>query len=237
MEREFLKRIIEALIFASDEPLSIKQIDNSIDEASMEEINEALTQLNEEYSDPCRAFSLKKVSGGFQFTTKPEYYRWIKRLYEGRIQYRLSRAALETLAIIAFKQPITKVEVSMIRGVNSDGVVKSLLTRKFITLLGRARGPGRPLLYGTTPQFLRYFGLNDLEDLPKPKEIEELMAEGQGATILTNIAENQVEAISDDVLKNPAKQALTDKQYTQSELDLDSATEDTENESADDTTE
>lgn len=185
MEQNFIKRITEALIFASDTPLSIKQICDCIGNVSTETVDDAITLLSQEYSDVERAFFLKKVGGGYQFATKPDYYKWIKRLYEGRIQSRLSRAALEALAIIAFKQPVTKVEISSIRGVNSDGVIRSLLVRKLITLVGRTGGPGRPLLFGTTPEFLRYFGINSLEDLPKPREIEELLA-GEGVAILSD---------------------------------------------------
>jgi segregation and condensation protein B len=189
MEQDFLKRITEALIFASDEPLSIKQICDCISNISPEEVKDVIALLSQEYSDAGRVFFLKRVGGGFQFATKPEYYKWIKHLYEGRMQSRLTRASLEALAIIAFKQPVTKVEVSMIRGVNSDGVIKNLLMRRLITMMGRATSPGRPLLYGTSPEFLRYFGLNSLEDLPKPKEIEELLTGGEGAAILSDFAE------------------------------------------------
>lgn len=188
MDQELITRISEALIFASDTPLSIGQIRECIGDISVDVVEESINGLVEEYTNVNRAFLLKKVAGGYQFATKPEYYKWIKHLYEGRIQTRLSRAALETLAILAFKQPVTKVEVASIRGVNSDGVIKNLLMRKLINIMGRAAGPGRPLLYGTTPEFLRYFGINSIEDLPKPKEIEELLSDGEGAEIFSNFA-------------------------------------------------
>ena len=187
MDRIFLKRLIEALIFASDSPLTIKDLQTAIDEVSLEETEEAVKVIHEEYSNGNYGFFLKKVAGGYTFATKPEYYKWIKQLFEGKIQSRLSQAALEALAIITYKQPVSKIEVSTIRGVNSDGVIKNLLLRKLITIVGRSTGPGRPLLYGTTPEFLRYFGLNSLNDLPKPREIEELLSDGEGATLLSNL--------------------------------------------------
>ena len=173
MDHIFLKRLIEALIFASDSPLTIKDLQTAIDEVSLEETEEAVKVIHEEYSNGNYGFFLKKVAGGYTFATKPEYYK--------------SQAALEALAIITYKQPVSKIEVSTIRGVNSDGVIKNLLLRKLITIVGRSTGPGRPLLYGTTPEFLRYFGLNSLNDLPKPREIEELLSDGEGATLLSNL--------------------------------------------------
>jgi len=119
------------------------------------------------------------LAGGFQFVTRPELANYIKQYYKGKSKSRLSRAALETLAIIAFKQPISRPEIDMIRGVNSDGVVKNLLERNLIFISGRSETIGRALLYSTTPEFLRYLGINEISDLPKPKEIEELLGSPQ----------------------------------------------------------
>jgi len=231
MDQEYIKRVVEALIFASDEPLSTEQIRICIDDVQIQEIDDAINLLIQEYSDIERAFFLKKVSGGYQFATKPEYFKWIKRLYEGRIQHRLSRAALEALAIIAFKQPVSKVEVSAIRGVNSDGVIKSLLLRRLVALAGRSSGPGRPLLYGTTPEFLKYFGLNSLDELPKLKEIEELLADGEGAAILYDFAASEnknPESVDDKNTKEAelaTQQELQEDSLPPTEIKFDDSTE------------
>jgi len=174
-----IKPIVEALIFASDEPLTENRIKNVVEELSVKQIQEIVEQLNVDYEQDNRAFQIKKIGGGFQFVTKPEYSNYIKQYYKGRSKSRLSRAGLETLAIIAFKQPISRPEIDAIRGVNSDGVVKTLLERKLIQISGRSDNVGHALLYGTTQEFLSYFGINDISELPKPKEIEELLGSGQ----------------------------------------------------------
>jgi segregation and condensation protein B len=174
METQELKRIVEALIFAADGPLSAERILETLDPQNGFELDVVIDELNREYQESGRAFTIRQVAGGYQIVTQPNYASWIKKLYLGRQKTRLSQAALETLALIAFKQPISRVEIGQIRGVNSDGVIGTLLERKLITISGRSEGVGRPLLYSTTPDFLKYFGLNDLADLPKPREIEEL---------------------------------------------------------------
>ncbi|NOY57326.1 MAG: SMC-Scp complex subunit ScpB, partial [Calditrichaeota bacterium] len=122
MDKDQLKYVVEALIFASDSPISIKQINDILqDDAEKQEIEEAIELLNQDYQS--RSIFLKRVSGGYQFSSRPEYSKWLSRLYENKLRSRLSRAALEVLSIIAFKQPISKVEISAIRGVNSDGVI------------------------------------------------------------------------------------------------------------------
>jgi segregation and condensation protein B len=190
MNKEQLKSVIEAMVFASDTPLTIHQMVSVLENFEKTEIEEVLTQIQQELEG--RAFSLKKVSGGYQFASRPEFSRWIKKMYQGKERNRLTRAALETLAIIAFKQPISRVEVSAIRGVNSDGVIKGLLERKLITISGRGEGQGRALLFNTTPQFLQYFGINEISDLPKPKEIEELLAAGEAARIMGELEEASI---------------------------------------------
>jgi len=190
MNKDILTRIIEALIFASDTPLSVEQMSAMIENVSHEEVQEALQHLAADLNG--RAFFLKKVGGGYQFASKPEYARWIKKMYAAKAYSRLTRAALETLAIIAFKQPVSKVEVSAIRGVNSDGVIKGLLERKLITISGRDHGPGRALMFSTTKEFLLYFGINDIADLPKPKEVEELLAAGEGERLIKELPEEKL---------------------------------------------
>lgn len=176
------KNIIEALIFSSDEPLTnaeiiraIKGIDGEDSEINAEDISSAVDQINNEFEQTNRAFRIIKIAGGYIFATREEYAKYIGYLSSEKTKRRLSQAALETLAIIAYKQPITKPELESIRGVNSDYILATLLDKKLITISGRAETIGRPLLYSTTDEFLKYFGLNSLSDLPKPREIEEIM--------------------------------------------------------------
>jgi segregation and condensation protein B len=185
MDRAEFKHILEALIFASKTPLTVKQIMAILPEETPETIQAAAAELQDALSD--RAFALKKVAGGYQFASKPEYSQWISKMFEEKERSRLSRAALETLAIVAFKQPISRVEISAIRGVNSDGVMKTLLDARLVTISGRDHGPGRALLFKTTPEFLHYFGINDISDLPRPREVEELLAEGEGGQLLKDL--------------------------------------------------
>jgi segregation and condensation protein B len=198
MDNDFLTQVIEALIFASDNPISIEQICTILENDDKEAIGRAIESLAEKMNG--RAIFLKKVSGGYQFATKPEYARWIKRMYDVKAYSRLTRAALETLAIIAFKQPISRVEVSAIRGVNSDGVIKGLLERKLITISGRDHGPGRALLFTTTKEFLQYFAINEISDLPKPKEVEELLSSGEGERLIRELPE---EKLLNEPIQNP----------------------------------
>lgn len=170
-----IKEIIEALIFAADKPVSARSIKSCIGELNGVNVREVVDQLNREYRGEGRAFFIMKIAGGYQMVTRPEFENWVKKLYTHKIRHRLSQAALETLAIIAYKQPITRSGIEIVRGVNCDGVLKTLLERDLILIKGREKSPGRPLLYATSKEFLRYFGLNSLSDLPRPKEIRELM--------------------------------------------------------------
>ena len=177
MEQTKLKDICEVLIFASDTPITVKQIQDVAEDAKPKQIEKAVEALKEDYRKTERTFTIVQVAGGYQMVSRDLYSQWIRKLFHRKIKSRLSQAALEVLSVIAFKQPISKPEVESIRGVNCDGVVKTLLERKLITISGRGEGPGKPLLYKTTPEFLRYFGINDLSDLPKPREIEEILKE------------------------------------------------------------
>jgi segregation and condensation protein B len=179
MDETLLKQIVEALIFASDQPLPEARIRSCIQEFDGQPLGTIIDELNEEYRASGRAFSIAKVAGGYQFTTRPVFAKWIKRLYHGRSKAKLTQASLEVLAIVAFRQPISRAEIDAVRGVHSGGVLKNLLERHLITIAGRASTVGRPLLYKTTDEFLRYFGINDITDLPKPKEIEELFGAGE----------------------------------------------------------
>ncbi|HIJ55815.1 MAG TPA: SMC-Scp complex subunit ScpB [Deltaproteobacteria bacterium] len=166
-----IKNIIESLLFVSETPLTIDRIKSVISTEDTKGIRTVLEQLADEYESRGGGFYLGEVAGGFQIRTRPEYTEWIKRLIQPNPQ-RLSKAALETLAIIAYKQPVIRSDVEHVRGVDSGGVLRLLLERKFIRILGRKEIPGRPLIYATTKEFLQVFDLKDLKDLPTLKEID-----------------------------------------------------------------
>jgi segregation and condensation protein B len=170
---ENIKYIIESLLFVSGEPLTIDRIKKVLDQVDTKEIHQAFSELSAEYEARQGGFLLREVAGGYQIRTRPEYREWIKRFIQPS-PFRLSKAALETLAIIAYKQPIIRSDIEHIRGVDSGGILRTLLERKLIRVLGRKQIPGRPLIYATTKQFLEVFDLKDLKDLPTPAEIESL---------------------------------------------------------------
>jgi segregation and condensation protein B len=166
---------LEALLFASPDPLPRERLAELLPELSAEELAAALAALRARYASPESGLMLDEVAGGFRLATRPEVADTLARLSAVRPS-RLSRPALETLAIIAYRQPITKAEVEAVRGVNIDGVLKTLGERGLIRILGRKREPGRPMLYGTSKAFLEYFGFQDLSELPTLREIEALVA-------------------------------------------------------------
>jgi len=210
MELTELKRVVEALIFAADAPLTAERIRETLpEELNGFDLDRVVVALNQDYDESGRAFFIRQVAGGYQVMTRPELHNWVKKLFLGRNKMRLSQAALETLAIVAFKQPISRVDVAQIRGVNSDGVIGTLLEKKLITISGRSDGVGRPLLYNTTSEFLQYFGVNDLADLPKPREIEELIGkEGMPEEVLQALSdEKQLELPINAEVEIPAASA------------------------------
>jgi segregation and condensation protein B len=167
------KALIEALIFISENPLSLERIKEVLGEVQKKDLQRLLSELMEEYSRAARGFTLVEVAEGFQFRTRPEYAEWIKKLKKAK-PLALSQPGLETLAIIAYKQPIVRGEVEKIRGVDSGGVLRTLLEKKLIRILGKKDVPGKPLVYGTSKQFLEMFGLKDLSSLPTLKDMEGL---------------------------------------------------------------
>jgi segregation and condensation protein B len=170
-----MKGVVEALLFASDTPLSAQRIRDVVGAVTPDEIAGIVDSLRAEYRESDRAFDIVSIEGGYQVLSRPVYAAWVEQLFVEKRKAKLSRASLETLAIIAYKQPIVKTEIEMIRGVGADGVLRTLMERNLVTITGRAEGVGRPLLYGTTQQFLNYFGINELGDLPKMEEIRELL--------------------------------------------------------------
>ena len=179
-----LKAIIEALIFASPDPVTVKALAKLLDAESAENIAAAIEALKADYDRP-GGLQLVEVAGGFQIVTRPELHEWVRRLFHEHTTQKLSVPALETLAVIAYKQPITAPEITEIRGVNAAGVVGTLMERKLIKIVGRKQVVGRPFMYATTREFLIRFGLRDLSDLPKIEE----MAEALGFEVPAGLAQ------------------------------------------------
>jgi segregation and condensation protein B len=175
-ERNELRAAIEAMLFASDAPVSVATLCDVLPRADETLVMACIGDLKEAYGAAEGGLQIVNVAGGYHIRTRPEVAHWVERLLRKRRRMRLSQAALETLAIVAYKQPVTKMEMESIRGVDVGGVLGTLLERNLITITGRSKGPGRPLLYRTTAEFLDHFGLNNLEDLPSLEELESLLA-------------------------------------------------------------
>jgi len=173
MEDKEIKSVLEAIFFIAGEPISIDSLKNIL-EMDSAEIERLVKELISDYTIKNNGLLIAEVAGGVQMVTNPACAPWVKKLLSTAVPTKLSQPSLETLAIIAYKQPIIKAEIEAIRGVNSDGVVKTLLDRRLIKILGRKEVPGRPLMYGTTKEFLQYFGLKDLSELPTLKEFQEV---------------------------------------------------------------
>jgi segregation and condensation protein B len=169
-----LKAIVEALIFASPEPLTLKQLLKLLESEPKEDVQAAIDQLKRDYDRP-GGLQLVEVAGGYQIATRPDLHEWVRRLFHERSTQRLTAQGLETLAVIAYKQPITALEITEIRGVNTAGVLNTLLERHLIKIVGRKQVVGRPFLYATTKEFLIRFGLNDLSDLPRVEDMAEAL--------------------------------------------------------------
>lgn len=178
-----LKSIIEALMFASPDPLTPKTLFRLLDGEPKEDVEQAVAALRADY-DERGGLLMVEVAGGFQICTRPELHEWVRKLFHEHSKQRLSVQALETLAVVAYKQPITGAEIAEIRGVNTSGVIGTLLERQLVKVVGRKQVVGRPFLYATTREFLNRFGLSDLEDLPKVEE----MAEALGMDVPTSLA-------------------------------------------------
>ena len=215
-----LKNIIESLLFVAEEPLTIEQIKQVLSLPDSKMIRQTLNDLISDYEDRRSAFTLHEVAGGYQFRSRPEYVPWIKRLLQPKPS-RLSKAALETLAIIAYKQPMIRSDIEHLRGVDCGGVLRMLLERKLIRVLGRKEIPGRPLIYATTKQFLQVFDLKNLKDLPSPKEIEALAKdptegiepEGDSAETITSTDEtvDKGEDTAEEAENEPTQKGLDEE--------------------------
>lgn len=193
-----LSSVIEALIFASDEPISGEKIRTIIiDNEEQIEINEStiadfVEKLNQRYDENGLSFRIEQLAGGYTFVTQSKYHYWLSVFQHENAYRKLSQSAIECLAIVAYRQPITKPEVDQIRGVDSGYIIRQLMEKALIEVGGRADGPGKPLLYKTTKHFLRHFGLNSVHDLPKPREIEEILKDDDMAEHRQLLLERQL---------------------------------------------
>lgn len=221
MEINELKKVIEALLFVSDKPLLTREIKAVIKEdlSENDKLEDILKQMQEEYNQLNLAFELKFVADGWTFATKPQYSPWIKKLLKEKTILKLSPSAMEVLAIIAYKQPITRAEIDNIRGVDCGGVLDTLTDRKFVKIVGRKESLGRPLLYGTTQEFLRHFGLSHLSELPIIENAEAVTGSSEKVQELPfeNNEENgavlqQQGNIQENVNKNVEENAVENKQ-------------------------
>lgn len=196
-------QIIEALLFATDSSLSIDMIQAVLSakggsasggkDVTPDEVEEIIDSLNEKYRTGGHSFAIKKIARGYRMYTLPDFAPWIRALTSHNRREKLSQQSLEVLAIVAYKQPLVKSDIDRIRGVNSEGPIFTLLDRKLVTIVGRKPTPGRPLLYGTTQEFLTHFGLKDLDDLPKIEELEMLLKEKEQAPLTEVMFEKIVE--------------------------------------------
>ena len=176
-----LDNIVLALLFSADEPISLRKMASVLAAEETSEIKKAVERWQQRFDGESWSIAVEKVAGGFQLSSRAEYAAYIGRLYSGRRKLRLSKAALETLAIIAYKQPITRAEIEVIRGVGCGSVLSNLMERELVRITGKAKVLGAPFLYGTTQEFLEYLGLNSLKDLPSLEELETLLEREEAA--------------------------------------------------------
>ncbi|MFH1355384.1 MAG: SMC-Scp complex subunit ScpB [Candidatus Omnitrophota bacterium] len=177
MAEDNAKSVIEALLFVSEKPLTLEQIRIALDALPTTEIREKIEELKSEYERSKRGVRIVEVAGGFRMVTATDYASFLKKFFKRRQTEKLSKPALETLAIIAYKQPVTKLEIESLRNVNVDGVMKNLVEKALIRICGRKKALGSPFVFGTTRQFLEYFGLKSLEELPKVEDFQALAEE------------------------------------------------------------
>ena len=212
-----LKKIIEALIFASDKPLPIQQIKDILEDVDSRLIRKLINEIRDDYKRNQMSFGITEVAGGFQFSTDPSYGRWLKKLYKIKQSDYLTGPSLETLAIIAYRQPVTRSDMEFIRGVKVDGVVNTLLQKGLIRVTGKRDVVGKPFLYGTTNLFLQYFGLNSLQELPALPEFQEAdlrfqQKDGQDKNADKEMPADDVEGEKYEEVKDIAQEDRPDRQ-------------------------
>ena len=206
-----LSAVIEALIFASEEPISGEKISQIIlENEELIEVNEAavaefVDKLNQRYDENGISFRIEKLAGGYTFVTQTKFHFWLSIFQHENAYRKLSQPAIETLAIVAYRQPITKPEVDQIRGVDSGYILRQLMEKALVEVAGRGDGPGKPLLYRTTKYFLRHFGINSVSELPKPREIEEILKDDDMAEHRQLLLERQLmfEETEDELSDEP----------------------------------
>jgi segregation and condensation protein B len=182
LDDQQLKSAIEALLFIGGGPLSVERLKGIFEEATKEQIEAQLQALKADYEARDAGVMVAEVANGYQLATRPDQAVWVRKFKTVKVTTRLSRPALETLAIIAYKQPVTRPEIEAIRGVNIGGIVRNLMERRLVKIVGKKDVPGKPILYGTSVEFLQYFGLKDLSSLPTLREFQELDA-GEDAMV------------------------------------------------------
>lgn len=192
MPEDNIKHALEALLFASEKPLTIEQARACLDNLDGAAVRKVIEDLKSEYEQANRGIRIIEVAGGFQMMTAANFAPFLKKLFKERHVERLSKPALETLAIIVYKQPLTRIEIELLRNVNVDGVMKSLKDKNLIRITGQKKSPGRPFVYGTTKQFLEYFGLKSLDDLPKMEDFSSMAAK------VEEKAQEEIEPISEE---------------------------------------
>jgi segregation and condensation protein B len=247
-----LRSAVEALLFSSDQPLTLALLADAL-ESPPADVSAALLELGADYRSRDAGVELREMAGGWIVTSTAEQHEWVARMLRGKRKMRLSRAALETLAIIAYKQPVTKSEVEAIRGVDSSGTLATLLERSLVTIKGRSTVVGRPLLYGSTPEFLNYFGLRDLAELPRPEELRALVAarepeqmemlemDGEGLPLTLTAGDVKASAaepaagphVSSDLASASDEEAVDEDEYDDDEFEDDDDDEDDEDEDDD----
>lgn len=184
---QHIKGVVESLLFVNERPITLEQIKKVLETVGGVDIKKAIADLQNEYEERKSGVMIVEIAGGYQMLSNSTYASYLRSFYKTKHKEKLSKPALESMAIIAYKQPVTRVDIELIRGVNSDGVVAHLLNKELIKVVGRKDVPGRPYIYGTTKQFLEYFGLKSLDDLPTLEEFPTLQpAAGSNATETTN---------------------------------------------------
>jgi segregation and condensation protein B len=206
---EDLKAIVEALIFASPEPLTPKTLYKLLAHEAKEDVSAAINDLRTDYTNR-PGLTFVEVAGGYQIVTRPELHEWVRRLFHERSTQKLSVAALETLAVISYKQPVTALEVTEVRGVNASGVLSTLLERNLIKIVGRKNVVGRPFMYGTTKEFLIRFGLKDLGDLPRIEDMADALGFNPPAGLVEQTPREDVLPLEEPEEGSPATEPTTD---------------------------
>ena len=210
------RAIIESILLTATEPVTPGRLVDLVAGYNGRDIREAIDALNAQYEAAGHGIEVVELAGGYQLASRQEYGPWLRKYHKTSRQVRLSPASLEVLAIIAFKQPVTRIEIDNIRGVSSAGVVQTLMELNLVRLAGRSEGIGKPMLFGTTREFLVHFGLRGLSELPKPKELEELLAEGQPPTAARQLA-SELDELQKQADDEPQEHVEEDEPQEQAE--------------------